>query len=52
MQEEKEKRKEEKKRAESELTTLFKPVITQQTIAAGQSNVSSSIESLKDIRLV
>ena len=35
MQEEKEKRKEEKKLAEVELQTLFKPVITQQTIAAG-----------------
>jgi hypothetical protein len=36
MQEEKEKRKEEKKKAELEIQSLFKPVITQQTLAAGQ----------------
>jgi hypothetical protein len=36
MQEEKEKRKEEKKKAEIEIQTLFKPVITQQVLAAGQ----------------
>ncbi|CAF3608097.1 unnamed protein product [Rotaria sordida] len=35
LQEEKEKRKEEKKKAEAELQTLFKPVITQQVLAAG-----------------
>ena len=35
MQEEKEKRKEDKKKAEAELQTLFKPVITQQVLAAG-----------------
>ncbi len=35
LQEEKEKRKEEKKRAEVEIQTLFKPVITQQVLAAG-----------------
>ena len=36
MQEEKEKRKEEKKKTEAELLTLFKPVITQQVLAAGK----------------
>lgn len=36
MQEEKEKRKDEKKQAEAELQTLFKPVINQQVLAAGQ----------------
>lgn len=35
MQEEKEKRKEEKKQTEAELLTLFKPVISQQVLAAG-----------------
>ena len=35
MQEEKEKRKEDKKRAELEIQTLFRPVIAQQTLAAG-----------------
>ncbi|CAF2583714.1 unnamed protein product [Rotaria sp. Silwood2] len=35
MQEEKEKRKEDKKKTEMELQTLFKPVITQQVLAAG-----------------
>ncbi len=36
MQEEKEKRKEEKKKADAEIQSLFKPVITQQVLAAGQ----------------
>lgn len=36
MQEEKEKRKEDKKKAEAEIQSLFKPVIVQQTLAAGE----------------
>jgi hypothetical protein len=36
MQEEKEKRKEEKKKADAEIQSLFKPVITQQVLAAGR----------------
>lgn len=39
MQEEKEKRKEEKKKADMELQNLFKPVITQQIVAAGMIKV-------------
>ena len=37
MQEEKEKRKEDKKKAEAELQVLFKPVIGQQVLAAGKN---------------
>ena len=41
MQEEKEKRKEDKKKAEVELQSLFKPVIVQQTLAAGKCYLTS-----------
>ena len=36
MQEDKERRKEEKKKAEAELQNLFKPVIGQQSLSAGK----------------
>lgn len=42
QQDDKEKRKEEKKQAEAELQTLFKPVITQQVLAAGETICDSS----------
>jgi hypothetical protein len=46
MQEEKEKRKEEKKKAEIEIQSLFKPVITQQVLAAGKIILFYSVNFL------
>lgn len=39
MQEDKEKRKDDKKRSDAELQTLFKPVIVQQSLAAGKMKI-------------
>ena len=43
QQEDKEKRKEEKKKAEEELQILFKPVIGQQALAAGERSIDAFV---------